>query len=64
MSFNAHDLKVAFEEGRAFENERILALLKHKIVLNEEDESQQHDYRDHERLLRTGQPGGKLSWKQ
>ena len=32
MSFNAHDLTVAFEDGRKFERQRILDFLKDNIM--------------------------------
>lgn len=52
MSFNAHDLKVAFQDGREFENERILALLHTKIVTDENNGDQQNQYRYYEKLLK------------
>lgn len=52
MSFNAHDLKAAFQDGRAFENERLLALLRHKIITDENNGDQQNQYKYYEKLFK------------
>lgn len=50
--FNAHDLKVAFADGRAFENERLLALLRHKIITDKNNGDQLNNYKYYEKLFK------------
>lgn len=45
MSFNAHDLKEAFEDGRKFERQRILDLLRNRIITDVSNGDQQNNYR-------------------
>lgn len=44
MSFNAHDLKVAFEEGQRFERKRILDLLRGSIITDKNNGDQRNQY--------------------
>lgn len=44
-NFDAHDLSKAFEDGRRFERQRILDLLKDRIITNPNDGDQQNNYR-------------------
>ena len=50
--FNAHDLKVAFDDGRVFENERLLALLRQTIVTDENNGDALNQYRYYEKLFK------------
>lgn len=60
MSFDAHDLKIAFEDGRVHERERILNLLKEKIVTDPDNANQLNQYKYYEKLFGTR---GKIYWK-
>lgn len=51
MSFNAHDLKVAFEDGRKSERIRILRILRNKIITDDNNGDQHNDYKYYERLF-------------
>lgn len=44
MSFNAHDLKEAFEDGRKFERDRILSGLRDKIIIDENNGDARNEY--------------------
>jgi hypothetical protein len=44
MSFNAHDLKHAFEDGRKFERQRILDLLRNRIITDINNGDQRNNY--------------------
>lgn len=44
MSFDAHDLKVAFEDGRRFERQRILDVLKERIITDDNNGDQKNHY--------------------
>lgn len=45
MPFRAHDLKLAFEDGRKFERERILKLLRNRIITDKNNGDQMNQYR-------------------
>lgn len=45
MPFKAHDLKLAFEDGRKFERERILKLLRNRIITDKNNGNQMNQYR-------------------
>lgn len=45
MSFNAHDLKNAFEDGRRFERKRILEILHDKIINDANNGDAGNEYR-------------------
>lgn len=45
MPFKAHDLKLAFEDGRKFERERILKLLRNRIITDKNNGDQMNQYR-------------------
>lgn len=49
MSFNAHDLKVAFEEGQRFERKRILDLLRNSIITDKNNGDQRNQYKGYVR---------------
>ena len=44
MSFDAHDLKQAFEDGRKFERKRILDLLRNRIITDINNGDQRNNY--------------------
>jgi hypothetical protein len=44
MSFDAHDLKQAFEDGRKFERQRILDLLRNRIITDINNGDQRNNY--------------------
>ena len=43
--FNANDLRNAFEDGRKFERERILKLLRNRIITDKNNGDQMNQYR-------------------
>ena len=43
--FDAHDLKKAFEDGRKAERQRILDLLRNKIITDDSNGDQRNQYR-------------------
>ena len=44
MSFDAHDLKQAFEDGMRFERQRILDLLRNRIITDINNGDQRNNY--------------------
>jgi hypothetical protein len=44
MPFDAQDLKVAFEDGRKFERQRILDLLRNRIITDVNNGDQRNNY--------------------
>lgn len=64
MSFDAHDLKVAFEDGVQAEQKRILALLKEKIITDTNNGDQHNEYVWYEKLITKPKASGKLYMKR